>query len=107
MEKTSLANTQETRVGDTGNKVEIAVRKECLTRRHKAANVETAESCFALPFAKLRVLLVNFLLPIASQIDVVGEAGVFHDDAISLTGVFAEQLMERGVGFPLAFDIHS
>ena len=85
----SLANTQETPVGDTGNKVEIAVRKGGLTRRHKAAKVETAGSCFALPFAKLRVPLVNFLLPIASQINVVSEAGVFHDDTVALAGVFA------------------
>ncbi len=41
------------------------------------------------------------------QIDVVGEAGVFHDDAVSLAGVFAEQLMKRGVGFQLAFDVDS
>jgi hypothetical protein len=41
------------------------------------------------------------------QIDVVGEAGVFHDDSISLAGVLAEQLMERGVSFKLTFDIDS
>jgi hypothetical protein len=33
-----------------------------------------------------------------SQINIICETGVFHNDAITLAGIFAQKLMERCVG---------
>ena len=40
-----------------------------------------------------------------SQINIIREARVFHNDPITLAGIFAEKLMKRGIGFKLAFNV--
>ena len=40
------------------------------------------------------------------QIQIVGEGGFVHDDAVAFGGVFAEQLVEHRVRFDEVFDIH-
>ncbi len=42
-----------------------------------------------------------------SGVDVVCEAGFFHDDFVAFGRFFAQQLVEGLIGFHLTFDVNS